>query len=249
MTIIETIDVEKATLLKEKGNELFKKKDYEGASKLYYEALSFCQLSSDSDEILIDNNEEKERAAHEKRDDAEENDENNKEFNHGNRKEETIESEQDRKCRELEAMLRSNLAACFVQMAAYNRAITEATKSLKLLPNYNKALYRRYQAYEALDKLEEALNDAKLLHETNPDSKLAKSEYERLQSKLEAKRKQELDEMLSKLKDLGNSILGKFGLSLDNFKFQKDEKTGSYSININNSTGSSSSNNDSNSKH
>jgi hypothetical protein len=36
--------------------------------------------------------------------------------------------------------------------------------------------------------------------------------------------------MLDKLKGLGNSLLGNFGLSLDNFKAVKDEKTGSYSI-------------------
>ena len=38
------------------------------------------------------------------------------------------------------------------------------------------------------------------------------------------------DEMLGKLKDLGNTVLGKFGMSLDNFKMDKDPATGSYSI-------------------
>lgn len=33
-----------------------------------------------------------------------------------------------------------------------------------------------------------------------------------------------------KLKDLGNTVLGKFGMSLDNFKADKDPATGSYSI-------------------
>jgi len=32
------------------------------------------------------------------------------------------------------------------------------------------------------------------------------------------------------LKDLGNSLLGKFGLSLDNFKMEKDPATGNYSV-------------------
>ena len=34
----------------------------------------------------------------------------------------------------------------------------------------------------------------------------------------------------AKLKDLGNSILGNFGMSVDNFKAVKDPATGSYSI-------------------
>ena len=33
-----------------------------------------------------------------------------------------------------------------------------------------------------------------------------------------------------KLKELGNGILGKFGMSLDNFKAEKDPTTGSYNI-------------------
>jgi hypothetical protein len=33
-----------------------------------------------------------------------------------------------------------------------------------------------------------------------------------------------------KLKELGNSLLGTFGMSLDNFKAVKDPSSGSYSI-------------------
>lgn len=37
---------------------------------------------------------------------------------------------------------------------------------------------------------------------------------------------------LDKLKQLGNSILGVFGMSLDNFQVSQDPKTGSYSFGV-----------------
>ena len=47
---------------------------------------------------------------------------------------------------------------------------------------------------------------------------------------LDAKREALKAEMLDTLKGFGNTILGKFGLSLDNFKAEKDPATGSYSV-------------------
>jgi hypothetical protein len=38
--------------------------------------------------------------------------------------------------------------------------------------------------------------------------------------------------LAAKLKDLGNSVLGRFGMSVDNFKAVKDPNTGSYSIQL-----------------
>ena len=38
---------------------------------------------------------------------------------------------------------------------------------------------------------------------------------------------------LDKLKELGNSFLGNFGLSIDNFNAVQDPSTGSYSIQFN----------------
>ena len=53
------------------------------------------------------------------------------------------------------------------------------------------------------------------------------SDAERLQAEAHCQ-----DFGADKLKELGNTVLGKFGMSLDNFKAEKDPETGSYSINF-----------------
>ena len=66
--------------------------------------------------------------------------------------------------------------------------------------------------------------------EIEPGAKAAAAAVPRLQAAADAKLEQQKEEMLGKLKELGNGILGKFGMSLDNFKAEKDPATGSYNI-------------------
>ena len=89
---------------------------------------------------------------------------------------------------------------------------------------------RRALAREALDQPTEALEDAKTAAALDPSDKGLVAAVSRLEKASAEKLEKQKEEMLGKLKDLGNSVLGKFGLSLDNFKAVKDPNTGSYSI-------------------
>jgi hypothetical protein len=113
------------------------------------------------------------------------------------------------------------------------------TQSLTLDPTYIKALLRRAQANENIGTstaMTEALEDYKKMKESAKDSytltQCQRAERE-LPDKIKVKMDLEKEEMMGKLKDLGNTLLGKFGLSTDNFQFEKDPNgSGGYSMNF-----------------
>jgi hypothetical protein len=57
--------------------------------------------------------------------------------------------------------------------------------------------------------------------ELEPQNAQARDSCEKLAPLVAAQREKEKEEMIAKLKDLGNSFLGKFGISLDNFQAVK----------------------------
>ena len=65
------------------------------------------------------------------------------------------------------------------------------------------------------------------------DGKTVKQAQRALPAKIEVAKQKEMGEMMGKLKDLGNGILKPFGLSTDNFQFNKDENSGGYSMQFN----------------
>lgn len=106
-----------------------------------------------------------------------------------------------------------------------------------------KALMRRARARASLSgwaNLSGAEEDYKLLASDArlssilppSDMKTVRAGLRDLPPKMAAAKDNEMAEMMGKLKELGNGILKPFGLSTDNFKMVKDEKTGGYSMNF-----------------
>lgn len=119
-------------------------------------------------------------------------------------------------------------------MEEFELVVEDCDKALKLNPKYVKVLIRRYQANEKLDKIDEALTDAKSVQTIDPSYPKIAETVKRL-DKLNAEKMEKMKgEALGKLKELGNSILGNFGMSLDSFKMTQDPKSGGWNISMNN---------------
>jgi len=230
--------------LKQQGNEKFKLGDYYGAYDLYSDAISSCPGMT-GDEILKLRDEfdakEKERFDEHRR------------VEHEKRRrmptKEKTELNEDKEVVEFKgeifsppphpngaklAVYHSNRAACLLHQLRHDDALLDCDVAILLNPFYVKALLRRMAAFEALGKIENALKDAKLAYKLEQGNIQAKNHAARLK-KIDDERLNKLkEETMGKLKDLGNNILGNFGLSLDNFNAVKDPNTGGYSISFDN---------------
>lgn len=132
------------------------------------------------------------------------------------------------------ATFHCNRAACHLSLEDFELAAEDCTKALDRNPIYIKAIMRRCQAQEALTNYDEALLDAKRCLELDPTNAVAAEAVPRLTRLAEEKMNKMKDEALGKLKELGNTILGNFGMSMDNFKMVQDPVTGSWSVSMNN---------------
>ncbi|XP_076915803.1 uncharacterized protein LOC143575272 [Bidens hawaiensis] len=131
---------------------------------------------------------------------------------------------------EIRSICHNNRATCFFKLGKYEDTVKECTKALELNPSYMKALIRRGEAHEKLENYDEAITDMKKILELDPSNVQSRRTIFCLEPLAIEKREKMKEEMLGKLKDMGNSILGRFGMSVDNFKAVKDPNTGSYSI-------------------
>ncbi|XP_042555506.1 tetratricopeptide repeat protein 1 [Dipodomys spectabilis] len=130
------------------------------------------------------------------------------------------------------SILFSNRAAARMRQDKNELAISDCSKAIQLNPNYIRAALRRAELYEKTSKLDEALDDYKSILEKDPSVHQAREACMRLPKQIEERNEKLKEEMLGKLKDLGNFVLRPFGLSTENFQIKQDSSTGSYSINF-----------------
>ncbi|SNX86464.1 uncharacterized protein MEPE_05173 [Melanopsichium pennsylvanicum] len=148
------------------------------------------------------------------------------------------ETEEEEQIRTFRSVIYANIAATHLRLDQHRDAVKACNESLLDQPEYVKALYRRAQANEQIagwSGLSSALEDNKLLL-TLPDLPPATrpeivAAIKRLEPKAQAAAEKEKDDMIQKLKGLGDSLLGNFGLSTNNFKFTQ-QPGGGYSMNF-----------------
>ncbi|KAL1407050.1 hypothetical protein Q8F55_006463 [Vanrija albida] len=133
-----------------------------------------------------------------------------------------------------------NLGAVYLALEQYKESADACTKALQFDAHYVKVLQRRATANEKLgswSSLTTAQDDYTLLLTLLPKSSAQRPAIQRtlasLPARITTQQEKEKDEMLGKLKELGNGILGRFGLSTDMFNMEQ-QSGGGFSLNFRN---------------
>jgi tetratricopeptide (TPR) repeat protein len=146
---------------------------------------------------------------------------------------------------EVYSICHANRAACHLKLQDFADAEKDCTTALERKPAYSKALMRRAEACEQLGlsaiargehveasgKLQTAVDDLRQVLVVDPSfERAARATLGRLEPLLAEEQEKMKEEMMGKLKDMGNWLLGKVGLSLNNFQTTKDPTTGNLNI-------------------
>ena len=132
------------------------------------------------------------------------------------------------------AQLMCNAGAALIKLKRWDEAVKQLSEAIRHDTKYTKAYYRRADCNWNLEQWGSCYTD---LEECEKQGMRLDSVT--LERKAVAKKKmdEEIQKMWGQLKDVGNMFLGKFGLSTDNFKFNKDPNTGGYTMNFEQSPG------------
>ncbi|XP_014245715.1 protein unc-45 homolog B [Cimex lectularius] len=90
------------------------------------------------------------------------------------------------------AVILKNRAAVYLKLGQFNNAVESCTSSLDIVPDDPKALFRRCQALESLERFEEAYRDARMVHKVDPTNKSIQPFLTRLHSIVEERNTQNI---------------------------------------------------------
>lgn len=138
---------------------------------------------------------------------------------------------------ELRSVFLFNRACCMFHLSKFSECVTDCTSALDHNPTYCKALFRRALASEKVGKFDEAADDLEKLFQLDPALREVHArEYNRIVRERDEQFDREKADMMKELKNAGNSLLGHFGMSVDDFNFKKDPSTGNYSMSFSKNT-------------
>lgn len=83
-----------------------------------------------------------------------------------------------------------NRAATYLKLEKYSNALDDCSKSLEGCPNDPKALFRRFQSLEGLERFEEAYRDLRAIHTQDPNNKIIKPHLERMHAIVQERARQ-----------------------------------------------------------
>lgn len=120
-----------------------------------------------------------------------------------------------------------NAGFCLMKLDVKEEAAQMLSEAIRHDDKYVKAYVRRADCYYDLQKWSNAYGDYESYEKLGG---VLDAQGRARKTAAKAKVDEEMQKMLGELKNLGNKILGNFGLSTDNFKFDKDPNTGGYSM-------------------
>lgn len=139
---------------------------------------------------------------------------------------------QDDKDKEFMSIFYGNRAACHIALEEWQDALDECTKSIEYNDQYIKAYWRRAKSCEKLEKYYDAKADYQQILEIDPNHEISKANLERIEPLVQQQFEKQKEEVMTTLKGGANWLLGKVGLSLDNFEATQNPETGAYNINF-----------------
>ncbi|KAK6730441.1 hypothetical protein RB195_007110 [Necator americanus] len=132
------------------------------------------------------------------------------------------------------SILLSNLSAAYIKQTQWEAAAEAATEAIKANVPNEKALERRAFAYSNIpEKYQNAVDDYETLKEQFPQRTQYTAKIREIQKKIEVRNEQMKDDMINKLKQLGDVCLRPFGLSTNSFQLTPNAE-GGYSISLKN---------------